>query len=425
MNLEQEIDEIDDVDSVSISEIQNIGVDSKKHHNLSIMDRVPKGNSHNQFSLDKRVSWFNEKFDFELDALRTHKIDPRRLRGVVENFIGAVHVPIGLAGPLQINGDRAKGVFFAPFATVEGVITLSASRGAKVINESGGIRVKVLKRQMIRAPVFQFKNFDQCETFIGWVKQNYENIERECNKLSRHGRLKTIEETIIGNAVHLRFCYATGDAAGQNMVTVMTDNGTIWIRDEFEKKTGIKICFYSIEGNLAGDKKFNYANFNSARGARVFTEVFLKKEALESILDCTIEQFVAEANHANAGNLVAGSPGGLSVNSANVMAALYAATGQDLGCMYESSAQHIFYEANSEGIYWSATFPCIVTGTISNAQRLPTQKECLKLLGCTEEHGAEKLAEIIAAFCVALDVSTLASVANDTFSKAHRIFGRG
>jgi hydroxymethylglutaryl-CoA reductase (NADPH) len=392
---------------------------------VSVWDRVPKGNSHNKNSLDKRVSWFNKVFDFEPDALCSHQIDPKRLRGVVENFIGAVQVPIGLAGPLQINGDNAKGVYFAPFATVEGVITLSTSRGAKVINESGGIRAKVFKRQMTRAPVFKFRNLDECEIFIEWVKQNYSTIEAECNKLSRHGKLLSIDDHIIGNEVHLCFCYATGDAAGQNMVTVMTDNGCIWIRDQFERQTNIIIRFYSIEGNLAGDKKFSHKNFDSARGARVFTEVFLKKEAFESIMDCTVEQFMLEVNSATAGNLAAGTPGGLSVNSANVMAAMYAATGQDLGCMYESSAQQIFCESTPEGIYWSATFPCIVTGTVSNAQRLPTQKECLRILGCTEEDGAEKLAEIIAAFCVALDISTLASVANDTFSKAHRIFGRG
>lgn len=399
-----------------------------KMRDLSIMDRVPKGNSHNQVSLDKRVEWFNEKFDFELDAIRKHQIDPRRLRGVVENFIGAVHIPIGLAGPLQVNGDLAQGAFFAPFATVEGVITLSASRGAKVINESGGIRVKVFQRQMTRAPFFQFENLDQCEAFIRWIKDNYSSIEEECNKLSRHGRLEKIEEFIIGNSVHLKFVFYTGNAAGQNMVTIMTDNGCIWIRNNFEPQTGIRIRFYAVEGNLAGDKKISYMNMNSttsSRGAKVFTEVFLKKEAMESIFDCTIDQFMREANNASAGNLFAGTPGGLSVNSANVIAAMYAATGQDLGCVYESGSQQIFYEATPDGVYWSSTFSSLVTGTISNAQRLPTQKECLALLGCTGDDGAVKLAELIAAFSVALDISTLASVANDTFSRAHRICGRG
>lgn len=410
---------------MNIKEDVLIDANAKPWHDISTLDRVPKGNSHNPISLDKRIEWFNDKFNFELDALRTHPIDPKKLRGVIENFIGAVHIPIGLAGPLQINGELASGVFFAPFATVEGVITLSASRGARVINESGGIRVKVFKRQMLRAPVFKFSNLDECEAFIDWVKRNYSTIETECNKLSRHGYLMSINEVIIGNEVHLKFIYATGDAAGQNMVTVMTDNGCIWIREEFEKQTGIPIRFYSVEGNLAGDKKFSYSNFNDARGARVFTEVFLKKEAIEDIFDCSIEKFMFEVNAGNAGNLAAGSPGGMSVNSANVMAAMFAATGQDLGCLYEASAQQIYVESTPEGIYWSSTYPCIVTGTVSGAQRLPAQHECLEILGCTGERGAEKLAEIIACFCVALDISTLASVANDTFSSAHRIFGRG
>lgn len=396
--------------------------------NLTMEDRVPKGNSHNAMSMDKRVSWVNERFNFDLDAIIKHQIDPRRLRGVVENFIGAVQIPVGLVGPLKVNGELADGLFMAPFATVEGVITLSATRGAKVINDSGGIRVKILKRQMTRAPVFQFNNLDECESFIQWIKQHYTSIEEECNKLSRHGRLEEIQEYIIGNTVHLKFCFSTSDAAGQNMVTIMTDNGTIYIRDHFEAETGIKIRFYAVEGNIAGDKKINFKNMNdssSARGARVFTEVFLKREAMEEHFNCSVEQFAAEANQAAAGNMFAGAPGGLSVNAVNVIAAMYAATGQDLGCVYESGSQQVFWEVRDDGVYWSSTYHSIITGTKSNAQRLPTQRECLELLGCTGDRSAEKLAELIAAFSVALDISTLASVANDTFSKAHRICGRG
>jgi NADP-dependent 3-hydroxy-3-methylglutaryl-CoA reductase len=390
-------------------------------------DQVPKGNSHNQASLEKRLNWFFDRYGFDPVALRAHQIDPRRLRGVVENFIGAVHIPVGLAGPLKVNGQFANGIFLAPFATVEAVITLSASRGAQVINESGGIRTKIFRRQMLRAPFFQFRNLDECEVFIRWIKDNYASIAAECNKLSRHGKLDDIREYVIGNSVHLKFCFSTGDAAGQNMVTIMTDNGTIWIRKQFEADTGVKIRFYAVEGNLAGDKKINFLNLNSdtsTRGARVFTEVLLKKDAIESIFACSMDAFLAEANNANIGNLVAGTPGGLSVNAVNVIAAMYAATGQDLGCVYESGSQHIFWEPMVEGIYWSSTFSSIITGTVSNAQRLPTQKECLTILGCEGENSASKLAELIAAFSVALDISTLASVANDTFGRAHRIFGR-
>jgi NADP-dependent 3-hydroxy-3-methylglutaryl-CoA reductase len=394
-------------------------------NDITIFDKVTQRNRYTADAKDKRIAWVKEKCDFEPEALTANSIDPKRLRGVVENFIGAVQIPIGLAGPLLINGDYANGVFLAPFATVEGVITLSASRGARVINESGGIRIKVFDRQMIRAPLFQFRNLDECEIFIAWVHDHFATIKAECGRLSRHGELLKIEEMIIGNEVHMRFCFSTGDAAGQNMTTIMTDNGCRWIRNNFEKQTNVPIRFYSVEGNLAGDKKFNYVNFGSTRGARVFAEVFLKKAPFEEIFKCTTGDFIKEALSATAGNVVAGTPGGFSVNASNVIAALYGATGQDLGCVYESSVQHIFYEEEQDGIYWSSTFPNIVTGTVSNAQKLPTQKECLELLGCNEENGATKLAEIIAAFCVSLDISTLASVANDTFSRAHRVFGRG
>lgn len=396
--------------------------------NFQIGDRVPKGNSHNSASYKKRVEWANERIGFDLEAITNHQIDPRRVRGVVENFVGAVQIPIGMVGPMQVNGDLASGMFVAPFATVEGVITLSASRGARVINDSGGIRTHILKRQMTRAPVFQFKDLDECYKFIDWTKANFETIKTECDKLSRHGKLEEIQEYIIGNTVHLKFCFFTSQAAGQNMVTVMTDNGTIWIRDHFTNDTGIPIRFYSVEGNIAGDKKINFKNINdysSARGARVFTEVFLKEEAMHEHFNCTIEQFQAEAKQAEAGNVFAGTPGGFSVNAVNVIAAMYAATGQDLGCVYESGAQQNFWEVQDGGVYWSSTFHCIVTGTKSNASRLPTQNEMMKMLGCDGDRGAEKLAELIAAFAVSLDISTLASVANDTFSKAHRICGRG
>lgn len=394
-------------------------------HAIAQESKVPARNVYKKSGEEERIKWLEKRNSISLNAISSHVIDPKKLRGVVENFIGAVQIPIGLAGPLLINGDYAKGIFHAPLATVEGVVAISTSRGANVINQSGGIRVKVLENQMTRGPVFKFDNVDECCTFISWVKDNFERIKEESEKLSRHGKMTKIEDYIIGNSVHLRLCYTTGDAAGQNMTTIMSDACCMFIRETFEKETGVKIIFYSIEANLAGDKKFNYLNFHSARGTKVVAEVFLKKEAIERTFKCSVESMSSLANAGLAGAVYAGTPGGFSINAANIISALYAATGQDLGCVSESSISQIYFEEKEDGFYWSTMFPNIVTGIVAGGNRLPTQNECLKILRCDQENGALKLAEIIAAFSVSLDISTLAAIANDTFGKAHRIWGRG
>ncbi len=388
-------------------------------------DKVPARSLYKRDAELERIEWLKKRNGLDLKAISNHGIDPKQLRGVVENFIGAVQIPIGLAGPLLINGDNANGIFFAPLATVEGVVVISASRGASAINKSGGIRVKVLDQQMTRGPVFEFSNIDECLIFISWVKENFDRIKAESEKVTRHGKMTKIEDYIFGNSVHLRLCYTTGDAAGQNMTTIMSDACCMFIRENFEKETGVAIRFYIIEGNIAGDKKFNWLNYTSTRGIKVITETFLKKEYIEQFLHCPVKQFVAGINHGVSGSILSGTPGGFSINAANIIAAIYASTGNDLGCVFESSASHAYIKEYDDGVYWSTMFPNIVVGTVANAHRLPTQDECIKIMQCDQKGGALKLAEIIAAFSVALDVSTASSISNDTFGKAHRIWGRG
>jgi hydroxymethylglutaryl-CoA reductase (NADPH) len=372
----------------------------------------------------QRREYLSQKKDIVFNSIAEHNINPKRLRGVVENFIGSVQIPIGLAGPLKISGTYANGEYYAPFATVEGVITLSATRGATAINLSGGIKTKLVDEQMIRAPMFMFENQQQCDILIDWVDKHFNQIKEECEKLSSYGKLKTIENFLIGNAVHFRFCFTTGDAAGQNMVTIMTDAGCKYIKEKFVNDSGIPIASYIVEGNFAGDKKPNMINSLSTRGRKVRVEAFIKKSVMKRILKMELKEYYRITNNVSSGSALCGTSEGFSVNAANVIAALYAATGQDLGCIYESSKVFNTIEIRDDGLYWAALFPNIVTGTVSGSHRLPSQSDCIRLLECNEKNGANKLAEIIAGYCVALDLSTSSSICSGSFATAHKTWGR-
>src|SRR5262249_46337677 len=145
-----------------------------------------------------------------------YSIDPAALPGNIENFMGVAQVPIGLAGPLLVNGEHAQGEFYVPLATTEGTLVASYNRGMKTLHPSGGITCTVCSDAMQRAPVFIFENARQARDFGNWVKQPevMDTIREVAEYTTRVGKLKSIEHYISNKFLYLRFNYYTGDAAG-------------------------------------------------------------------------------------------------------------------------------------------------------------------------------------------------------------------
>ena len=242
--------------------------------------RIPRNNEDDYSNtIIKERQKFIEKYSKKkFEHLFKYSFDPHCTEGNIENFTGVVQVPLGFAGPININGEHAKGEFIVPLATAEGTLVASYNRGIKIVNLSGGVKVTVVGDSMQRAPVFVFEDARGSRDFMIWIEENYEKIKEEAEATSSVAKLQYIDPFLSNKFTYLRFNYSTGDAAGQNMVGRATFAACSWILDNY-KKDAIK-NFY-LESNLATDKKASQINVMRSRGKRVTAEVTVEREVLE------------------------------------------------------------------------------------------------------------------------------------------------
>ena len=341
----------------------------------------------------------------------------------IENVIGAVQIPVGVAGPLLVKGDYANGYFYIPLATTEGALVASVNRGAKFITESGGARVKVLKDGMTRAPLFRLPSLIDAVEFVEWVTQHFDELKKAAESTTRHGKLKEVQPFIVGNYVWLRLVFSTGDAMGMNMVTIASDAVAKYIQQHFPKAKLV-----ALSGNMCVDKKANAVNFLLGRGKTVVAEAVVKREVLER-LGITAED-VHEVNVRK--NLIGSALAhsyGFNAHFANIIAAIFIATGQDVAQVVESSMGITSTEPRDEGLYISVFLPSLEVGTVGGGTGLPTQREALALLGVAGSGNppgtnALKFAEIIAAAVLAGELNLLIALARNELASAHQRLGR-
>ena len=229
--------------------------------------------------IKQRQSYFESFTGAKIDHVGKYSVDPDKLKGNIEHFIGVAQVPIGIAGPLTIHGEHAKGDFVVPMATTEGTLVASYNRGMKLLNMSGGVKATVVDDAMQRAPVFIFSDARGARDFVTWVNQNISKIREEAEATSSIAKLTYIDHFLSNKFAFLRFNYLTGDAAGQNMVGRATFAACGWILDNYE---GVE-NFY-LESNFATDKKASQINIMRTRGKRVTAEATIKREHLLQIM---------------------------------------------------------------------------------------------------------------------------------------------
>jgi hydroxymethylglutaryl-CoA reductase (NADPH) len=354
-----------------------------------------------------------------LDTISSYTIDPAVTQGNIENFIGTVQVPLGVAGPLRINGEHADGDFYIPLATTEGTLVASYNRGMRVISESGGVQTTVVKHSMQRAPVFLFENARQARDFSNWLDVRFEAIRGVAQKTTRKGKLVSIEKYAVANMLYTRFCYTTGDAAGQNMTGKATFSACEWIRKNHPGHP-----LYVLSGAIDTDKKHSAMNMINTRGKKVVAEFTLRRDVASKILRIETEALYRHRQIAAAGNQLAGSAYS-GAHSANGIAALFIATGQDEANVVESHAGISYGQLLENGdYYWSVTLPALICGTFGGGTGLPAQRECLELLGCYGEGKADKFAEIAAAVVLAGDVSLTSAMLAGDWVNSHEVLGR-
>ncbi|MBN9391424.1 MAG: hydroxymethylglutaryl-CoA reductase [Chloroflexi bacterium] len=349
----------------------------------------------------------------------SYSFDPAILPGNIENFIGVAQVPIGLAGPLLVNGEYAKGRFYIPLATTEGTLVASYNRGMKLLEAAGGITTTISDDAMQRAPVFIFPSARQAREFGKWVTANFEHIKKEADKTTHSGHLRDIEQYTASRLLFLRFNYTTGDAAGQNMVSKATKSACDWINSVYP---GIE--HYFLESNFATDKKSSYVNMLHTRGKRVTAEAIIPGYLLEAITHTDPDQLLQARQVINLGSFLAGAHSN-GAHSVNGITALFIATGQDVATIAEASAELIYAEPRpGNNYYYSVTIPSLIVATYGGGTGLPTQRECLEIMGCYGKDGVRKFAEIVAATVLCGELSLGTAVVSEEWVSSHERFGR-
>jgi hydroxymethylglutaryl-CoA reductase (NADPH) len=345
---------------------------------------------------------------------------PDIFQGSIENFIGTAQMPLGVIGPLRINGTYAYGDFYVPLATTEGALVASHNRGAKIISLSGGARALCLTERVTRAPGFGFRDLIEAGKFIMWVSQRFEDWKEEVRGTTSHGNLEDIKVTLEGNNVFLNFEFTTGDAAGQNMVTIATDA----ICRRIVAACPVKPRHWFIESNMSGDKKATAMSYLFVRGKKVTAEVVVLRKLVAAILHTQPEKIMEYWKMSFVGGVQSGSIG-VQGHYANGLAALFIACGQDVACVSEASVGITRVDVTERGdLYVSVTLPNLIVGTVGGGTDLPTQRECLEMLGCKGEGTARKFAEICAATVLAGEISIMGALAAGQFTQAHIAYGR-
>jgi hydroxymethylglutaryl-CoA reductase (NADPH) len=348
------------------------------------------------------------------------QVDPEEFRGNIEQFIGMTQIPTGLIGPLRINGLNAHGDFYVPLATSEGALVASYSRGARLITRSGGASCLTTIAHVQRAPGFVFGSIADAGRFAAWASGEFERFREMAATRTRHGKLIDFHIHMETRTVYLLFSYDTGDASGQNMVTLCTDA----ICQDLVARTPVAPRQWFLESNLSGDKKATALNFMHTRGRKVMAEVTVPRELVERYLHTTPERMCDYWRMSFIGGVQSGSIG-VTGHFANGIAAMYLACGQDVACVSEAAVGTNRFELTETGdLYCGVDLPNLISGTVGGGTRLPTAAECLRLIGCEGTGHAAKFAEICAAVVLGGELSIAGALSAGHFARAHEHLGR-
>jgi hydroxymethylglutaryl-CoA reductase (NADPH) len=368
---------------------------------------------------EKRKKWLKDTTGYHLNEVDPDS--PEELKGIIENHVGFMHLPMAIAGPLLINGTYAKGNFYIPLCTVEGTLTVSMTRGLFLTYLSGGIKTQHIKQEISRSPIFIFNDIDKLQSFVGWIDENYNYIKSRAESTTRHGKLIRIDKYPSQNSVILDFVYSTGEASGQNMVTIATHEACKFIKENYNCDEGFK---YYIESNFNGDKNPAYKSLLLGRSHFVVASALVEGKNLKRVLRVSAKEYVDGWTQCTRGSQEAGIFG-MNMHVANALAAIYLATGQDVASVVENAGGIISYEVRNSGdLYATLTMPSITVGTVGGGTRLKQARKNLEMLGCTGKNSSKKLAEIVCACALALELSLGGAIVTDEFASAHSRYGR-
>jgi hydroxymethylglutaryl-CoA reductase (NADPH) len=385
--------------------------------------RVPiprdRENDYSREAALMRADFLRERTGVELEHVTAYSFDAATVAGNVEHFVGVAQVPLGIAGPLLVDGEYAQGEFYVPLATAEGTLVASYNRGMRLLHEAGGVKTTIVVDHMQRAPAFMFDDARAARDFAEWLDEQFDEIKAAAETTTKTGRLMEIEHYQAGRVLYTRFNYTTGDAAGQNLTGKATQAACIWIAEQRPE-----IDHYFLESNFATDKKSSQINMLRTRGKRVIAEATVPNELFHKIMRSDSRLMYRARQVSNLGGFMSGVNNN-GAHSANGITALFIATGQDVANVAESSAAYVYAELRDNGdYYYSVTIPALIVGTYGGGTGLATQRECLEMLGCYGSGKVGKLTEIIAATVLCGELSLGSAIVAEEWVQAHDLLGR-
>ncbi len=393
----------------------------KRNGFVGSSDFIPKHKriDFTQEGAQARRDWLGLKTSTAFQYINSFAEDPRVMQGNIENLIGVAHVPIGIAGPLKVNGKFANDLYYIPMATTEGAIVYTYTRGMHLASAAGGINVSVLRDEINISPIFVFATAQQAYAFELWLKANFEKIREAAESTTTHGKLIRLEPHILDRRVVVKFCYTTGDAMGLNMINIATEEACKFIVSAVQPEE------FFLRSNFSSVKKVSAHNYAVAGfGKTVMADIVIPRDCLKRLFNVkpeTMERYcqLSMLSSTHAGMI------GMNGHTANGLAAIFIACGQDVANVVDSQASVSFCETTQAGdLYVSLKIPNLVIGTVGGGVTLGTQRECLNILGCYGDGQALKFSEIVAASLLAGEIAVAAAIVSGTFVAAHKKYGR-
>jgi hydroxymethylglutaryl-CoA reductase (NADPH) len=372
-----------------------------------------------------RRAYLASETDTDLSAVADHGFTAASVDANVENLVGATEVPLGVAGPVPVNGGAADGEQFLPLATTEGALVASVNRGLAAIRAAGGADARVVANGMTRAPVFRVGGVVEATETVEWVRRHEPTLRETAESTTSHGELLDVDPYVVGDSVYLRFVYDTKDAMGMNMATIATEAAC----EVVERETPADLV--ALSGNLCSDKKPAAINAVEGRGRTVVADVELPAVLVRERLD-TEPAAIREANTRKnlVGSAKAGSLG-FNAQAANVVAAAFLATGQDAAQVVEGSnaITTVDVRGDDERLYASVSLASLELGTVGGGTGLPAQRAALEVVGAAgggspPGSNADALAETVAVGALAGELSLLAALSSQHLAEAHERLGR-
>jgi hydroxymethylglutaryl-CoA reductase (NADPH) len=389
-------------------------VDAKS---LELVPRM-KDQGYSSESVGRRREWIELKAGCRLDHVGALSISSEEMRGNIENPIGAAQMPLGIAGPLRVDGTHAQGVFYVPLATTEGALVRSYERGMAALTRAGGVTTRVHLDENRVAPIFCFDDLTDASDFAQRLPEDFEAIRTAAEATTRHGKLLRLECHPIGRQVIVNFSYRTADAQGMNMIVKATEQACQWIVDHSQARR-----FYMFSG-FSSEKRASGSLLVGGKGKHVTAGSLLPKAIVKSYLHTTPAQLCDMWRQTVLGHLQANAIG-YNGHYANGLAAIFIACGQDVANIANSAVGITNFEVTGDGdLYASVTLPSLTVATVGGGTALGTSRECLEILGCAGSGHAAKFAEIIAGTILAGELSMGSAIASEEFVQAHEELGR-